>query len=679
MMKLQSDLKKTETELDIKQEALYRRRYDIRLQETDFELEKMQESLRKQRLETENQRKREHETVRNGLFAGRKGLITGTASDEMKELRQADRRMNSAISSAGGDLKDPKAEAAMMAAYKASLNYELLKRKNDAGASWTPGTDMGKQRMESARALREYVAEKRPDLAEKAGNEFLRDNKEHKYAKSLNAVVNYTKPFIKAGYEQKKNETEPLKQAEFDARREKIANARSRIEEGLITCERVRTQMSGQTLELKPERKAEFDKQQQELDRQKKDLLRRQGEIELRPDADLPEINAQVIQNEPENAKDEEPHPEEAQPVEQPDVIKNADNIGDLENAVIINNEVVEKAPEKKAEEIVGERKPEKKPEPVQPKAEDQIEKAEPEIKAQPEPEKPKTPEQQRYEKLLQDEKGAVMGRLSAFAEDRKNGVEINKESYKKTVADALAVEKLQSLYDEKGQMFEKTISTQEQLYSQFSARDAHFERFTSMREPGQLLERMKNNVSLSEEMSRKKYNPSLHLKGFVKTYKDQELSKMSETEFVEMVQDSKVIMREDIRRNAGKVSDEAMNEKLAVFAAFNAISPTDPKTGQLKANGKVHRLRNYNFELDDVLGEDGLSAGKNNPAFMSLAKKYGTEKLTGMALEGSGQKLSAEFIQASVKQKSDEKTFEKQRTSEIQLQPRMEMGGMKK
>lgn len=297
----------------------------------------------------EAQRKREHAKLREGLFAKRKGPMTGKALDEMKELRNADHWMNSAINSAEGNLKDPKAEAAMMAAYKASLNYELLKRKNDAGASWTPGTDMGKQRMESARAMREYIASKRPDLAEKAGNEFLNDNKDHKYANALNAVVNYTKPFIKAAYEQKKDETEPLRQAEFEARREKIAQARSRIEEGLITCERVKAQMSGQTLELKPEKKAEFDKKQNELDKQKNELLRKQGELELRPDADLPEINAQTVQNEPENVKEE---PEKEQPAMQQDGIKNAENIGDLENAVIINNEVVEKVPGKKENEV---------------------------------------------------------------------------------------------------------------------------------------------------------------------------------------------------------------------------------------------------------------------------------------------------------------------------------------
>ena len=81
------------------------------------------------------------------------------------------------------------------------------------------------------------------------------------------------------------------------------------------------------------------------------------------------------------------------------------------------------------------------------------------------------------------------------------------------------------------------------------------------------------------------------------------------------------------------------------------------------------------------VLGEDGLSDSRNNPEFKSLLNKYGTEKLTEMALDGDGQKLSAELIQAGVRHKSDEKTYAKQRESatELQRQPNPEMGMKKK
>ena len=51
------------------------------------------------------------------------------------------------------------------------------------------------------------------------------------------------------------------------------------------------------------------------------------------------------------------------------------------------------------------------------------------------------------------------------------------------------------------------------------------------------------------------------------------------------------------------------------------------------------------------------------------------------MALDGDGQKLSAELIQAGVRHKSDEKTYAKQRESatELQRQPNPEMGMKKK
>ena len=142
-----------------------------------------------------------------------------------------------------------------------------------------------------------------------------------------------------------------------------------------------------------------------------------------------------------ENAKEEEP--EKELPAKQQEGIRNAENIGDLENAVIINNEAVEKAPEKKENEIgdidldhvvivddetgevieeIGIDKKLEENEPEQPKAEDYIiEKAEPEIKVQPvteekqpEAQKRKTPEQEKYEKFLLEEKNAVRDKLSS-------------------------------------------------------------------------------------------------------------------------------------------------------------------------------------------------------------------------------------------------------------------------
>lgn len=909
LIKQQSDLENADTELNVRAEEVRRRNVDIELQRRDLELQKMQEAVRGQKMLDEQQRRSQSAKIREGLYAKRKGFMTGTSSDEMKEMRQANYRMDHALNASDGDFNDPKAEAAIMAAYKASMKYELYKRQNDAGASWTPSTDMGKKRMESARDIREYIATKRPDLAEKAGNEFLNEYKDHKYNKALSVVVNYAKPFIADAKKEKEKETRLPNQADFEARRELIARQRIRIEAGIMACERVKAQISGTESTLDPKKQQEYAKQQEELDKQKTVLLRRQGELEIRPDAEVPDVQAQIVneapvkkEEEPELQRDqpeagaekqnEQPRAEEVLPKQEAqgvEGIRNADNIQNLENAVIVNNEVVEaeKAEEKKEDnapennnelgnpdqavivdneagevkeeigdpqklenvpqereldeddieieydephneekeldedgieieygephneekefdedgfeiienelenksgkeneefdlenadpkdiesrigepiddsfsvfsEDLGKNEPQKKeidisdfevidkvpenksvkekeidlsdfeiidkvPEkaPVQDeqKSEDfVIENAEPEkqpikqdleqpvpeqevkaeqkqseidnVKAEPAKEadvhndpKPKTPEQQNYERLLGSEKESIMHKLASFETDRENGVKPDMEAYKKTVAEAMAVEKLESMYNESGRMFEKTFETQKKLYADFNSNNAHFERFTSMREPGQIIERMMNNKSLSDEMEQRKYDPSLTLKGFIKQYQNKEFKNMSRTEFDEIVQDSKTFMREDIRRSAGKVSEEDMNVKLARFATFIAISPIDQKTGSIRENGTINKLRKTNFDLDDVLGKEGVSDGRNDLGFKSLLKKYGTEKITEMALDGDGQKLSAELIQAFVKQKGNERTYAKQRESaaELQRQPKPEMGMKKK
>ena len=832
LLKQQTDLKNADLELDIRAEEMRRRNNDLGLQKNDLELQQMQEEARRQKVLDDQQRMAQSKKISESLYAKRKGFMTGTASDEMKALRQAKYKMDHAVDVADGDLTDPRAEAAMIAAYKASMKYELYKRQNDAGASWTPSTDMGKKRMEASREIREYVASKRPDLAEKAGNDFLEDYKFHKYNKALSTVVNYTKPLIAAAKKEKENEPEKSVQADFEARRELIARQRIKIEAGIMTCERIRAQISGTENNLAPEKRQEFAKQQEELDKQKMALLRRQGELELRPDAEVPEIRPQIAneaavqRNEPEpERQNDQLRAGKARPGQEKPVIegvRNAENIRDLENAVIVNNEVVE--PERAVErnevkalgnnnelgdldhviivddetgavieEIGGpqqevaaedfeiiENKPENEPvkdneevdlEKADPKdienridnldddkfsvfsedvgknepqndknelGEDDfeiienksekapvnvgqndddfiIEEAEPEIlpmrqvRAQPviekenlpeekqpekkaekaEPpkkapaqnaEKPKTPEQQRYEDLLATEKESIGHKLIVFDSDRENGIKIDREAYKKTVAEAMAVEKLESMYKENGRMFEKTFGTQKELYAGFVSKNAQFDRFTSMREPGQILGRMMNNMSLSAEMEEERYKPSLNLNGFISQYKDKDFKDMSRIEFNEMVQDSKTVMCEDIRRSAGKVPEEEMNRKLARFATFNAISPTDPKTGKLRENGTINRLRNMRIDLDDVLGQDGLSDSINNPEFKALLNKYGTEKLTEMALDGDGQKLSSELIQAGVRQKADEKTYAKQReaVTEMNRQPKPEMNKVK-
>ena len=657
-----------------------------------------------------------------------------------------------------------------------------------------------------------------------------------------------------------------------------------------MACERVKAQISGTELTLDPKKQQEYAKQQEELDKQKTVLLRRQGELEIRPDAEVPDVQAQIVnevpvkkEEEPELQRDqpeagaekqnEQPRAEEVLPkqeVQGVEGIRNADNIQNLENAVIVNNEAIEaeKAEEKKEDnapennnelrnpdneadevkeelggpknpenvpqerelddddieieydepqkdnkdlddddiEIIGnapenkavneeemvdfenvdpkdienrigdigenigrkepqkekngldvddfviiEKEPEKAPVQDEQKAVDfVIENAEPEkqpmkqIPAQPvpaqevkaeqkqaevdkvnaEPEKqpmkqipaqpvpaqevkaeqkqaevdkvnaepakeadvhndpkPKTLEQQNYEQFLKGEKESIVQKLVSFEKDRENGVKTDREAYKKTVAEAMAVEKLESMYKENGRMFEKTFETQKKLYADFNSKNAHFERFTSMREPGQIIERMMNGKNLSAEMEQKKYDPSLTLNGFIKQYKEKEFKDMSRTEFDEIVQDSKTILREDIRRSAGKVSEEEMNVKLARFATFVAISPIDQNTGSIRENGTVNKLRKTNFDLDDVLGKEGLSDGRNDPGFKSLLKKHGTEKLMEMALDGDGQKLASELIHAGVRQKADEKSYAKQRESatELQHQPKPEMGMKKK
>ena len=151
----------------------------------------------------------------------------------------------------------------------------------------------------------------------------------------------------------------------------------------------------------------------------------------------------------------------------------------DDDDFVIIEKEP-EKAPvqdEQKAVDFVVENaEPEKQPMkqiPAQPvpaqevKAEqkqaevDKV-KAEPAKEANvPDDHKPKTLEQQNYEQFLKGEKESIVQKLVSFEKDRENGVKTDREAYKKTVAEAMAVEKLESMYKENGRMFEKTFETQ--------------------------------------------------------------------------------------------------------------------------------------------------------------------------------------------------------------------------
>ena len=77
------------------------------------------------------------------------------------------------------------------------MGYELAKRKGDASEEWHPSSEMGRERMASARDIRKFVAENHPEIAEEANREFLEKHTGKSNYAAAQAVAGYTDKTIK--------------------------------------------------------------------------------------------------------------------------------------------------------------------------------------------------------------------------------------------------------------------------------------------------------------------------------------------------------------------------------------------------------------------------------------------------------------------------------------------------
>lgn len=135
--------------------------------------------------------------ISKGLRKRHRTGVSGMESTEMMQLRNR----TDELAEAFGSGNETNREKKLKDAYKASLNYEMMKRENHEEYDWEPDSVMGKERMKSAKRLRELVMEYFPELAQQAITEFREEKKNHKYAAAAAAVADYAM----AGYYSRRN------------------------------------------------------------------------------------------------------------------------------------------------------------------------------------------------------------------------------------------------------------------------------------------------------------------------------------------------------------------------------------------------------------------------------------------------------------------------------------------
>ena len=141
--------------------------------------------------------------------------ISGPPSEEMIQLRDRTDELDEAF--AEGDEK--KRGNKLKEAFKASLNYEMLKREDTVDHDWDPSSVMGRERIDAARRPRSLVVNISPEIAQQAINEFREEKQNHKYSEAANAVSDYAQGEIN------EHRWEAVAQ-----RREKLNNRRKNLE-----------------------------------------------------------------------------------------------------------------------------------------------------------------------------------------------------------------------------------------------------------------------------------------------------------------------------------------------------------------------------------------------------------------------------------------------------------------
>ena len=170
----------------------------IELQQKEFD-----ESKKKQ---AETERDQRFAQIKNGLNKLHSGNVAILPSSEMRKLRKTEDSMEKALKEAGGNVNDPNVVQKMKAVYLASMNYELARRKNDSSEEWHPSTEMGRDRMASARDIRKFVAENHPEIAEEANKKFLEKYTGKSNQAAAQAVAGYTDTTIKENKERLQRE-----------------------------------------------------------------------------------------------------------------------------------------------------------------------------------------------------------------------------------------------------------------------------------------------------------------------------------------------------------------------------------------------------------------------------------------------------------------------------------------
>ena len=635
---LQSQKEKFEciqTDIDAMREELQAKQQYLKHEQKDFKLRQQQEQARQQHEFEEKERRQAAAKRREEMYT--KKSMGSRFSNEMKQLIKANNELDLAVEAADGNVNDKNVEKAMEKAYRKSLEYELAKRKDNDKETWTPVTETGKTHINAARSLREYIEMHRPDVAKKTVESFVSD-KYSRYSQTINVIAQNARHSIAAVQE---NLEDTEKTDYFDVMkkigqsRREIADERKKSEQAVAESQKLRGEMNGYSEVQDPEKKKEFAKQREELNKQRMVIIKRETALDVREEEKKEETKIdQEIRNDiplDENKIDNEEKKPEQEFIE------------------VKANEQEKEIKLEEKNEAVPEKHEEHKKEPEQEEQKQNIPNKQNEIALD--------EKKVLYESVLAEERQEILSKLESFSEQKLHHENIKQEDYKKTVAEAMAIQKMSEQY-KNGIMYENGFEMQKNSFAEEMQEHPNFNTMVSLRTPKQLLERMDNNESIQQEMEKTKYTPGINLDNFVKSYKDQKIYDMSKREFREMVLDTRKMLQKDIKQSADKGQEKEQIQGIFALTALNALNfkSSDPKESlQLKKQGKLNRLHCWNDNLENLM-HHLKNDFSNQLEFQSMLKTHGTQKLTEMALKDDGRQLSAVMVGAKTTQKvSDE------------------------
>lgn len=216
----------------------------------------------------------ELDEIKKGLRKRHRTGVSGPASSEMIKLRDKTDELEEALS--GDDEK--KRERKLREAYKSSLNYEMMKRENHEEYDWKPDSEMGRERMNAAKKLRNLISQYYPEIAGQAIEEFRRETRRHQYSAAAEAVCD----FDKAGIDARSSDV-------INGQRELLNSRRKNCDEAELYIRDQEKSLGEQEKSFEEEKKAALEEERSErFENIRKGLnMRRSGNIASFPSSEM--------------------------------------------------------------------------------------------------------------------------------------------------------------------------------------------------------------------------------------------------------------------------------------------------------------------------------------------------------------------------------------------------------